>query len=182
MKVQIKVSPPDVVPDPHAWPGPAFALVLLHFVFCLSACRVNICDLNECYLPLLEILHFALYFGSWKGVSGVSEVAWSSQQSLGPQNGLRQRKTLPRMLLTTPLFTASSILIFIPILLLMLTSIHSKNCYLSASLLPGTTEPGKHRGESGERVAKMAIHGQNARFHLLRGHSSQHPLCLNGLH
>lgn len=64
--------------------------MLLYFVFCLSPHSANICYLNECYLTVCEILHFAPDFGPWKGDAEVREVAWRSQQPLGPRSGLGQ--------------------------------------------------------------------------------------------
>lgn len=108
--------------------------MLLHFVFCLSPCRVNICYLNECCLPVFEVLHFTAFWIT-EGEFEVTKMAWSSQQPLGPQGGLGQRRILPRMHPTTPVLTALSVSIFIPVLLLKFTSIHSKRFLLYASLL-----------------------------------------------
>lgn len=155
-----------------ARPGVRFsASLLLHFVFCLSPCRVNICYLNECCLPVLEVLHFALYFGSWE--ENLRSVRWPGAPSSRWDHRVAwvEKESICEDAPYRPVFTAFSIWIFM--LLLKVTS--------TPSCVPALCRAPRGWAHTGEAVqcGQRQPPSQNSPCPLQglpRDYSSRHPL------
>lgn len=132
--------------------------MLLHFVFCLSPCNVNICYLNECYFSVFEVLHFALYFGSWK--ENLGSVRWPEAPNSHWHHSVTWDREESCLECTLPLLLPTCFIhcfIHVDMYTHPLTQVYidSLKKPFPANLLPATASSGKHKGESEQWVAKI---------------------------